>query len=174
MSLALTHVPTPATADTLPALPSVIGPPRRAESPGGVPLDQAPPARARSPVVVRDWFDSAAEAAIPDYDGSIGTARSAAQAYARRAKAANTRRAYRAGVRAWCDWCDQHALPLSEAPCVKLFSSWCDPLCLASLRLNGLVASPGWPRLESYELNRITLSPVRSDGTVTIISRSAR
>ena len=88
MSLALTHVPTPATADTLPALPSAIGPPRRAESPGGVPLDQAPPARARSPVVVRDWFDIAAEAAIPDYDGSIGTARSAAQAYARRAKAA--------------------------------------------------------------------------------------
>jgi hypothetical protein len=64
---------------------------------------------------VRDWFDIAAEAAIPDYDGSIGTARGAAQAYARRAKAANTRRAYRAGVRAWCDWCDQHALPCLPA-----------------------------------------------------------
>jgi integrase len=115
MSLALTYVPTPATADTLPALPSAVGPPRRAESPGGVPLDQAPTARAWSPVVVRDWFDIAAEAAIPDHDGSIGTARGAAQAYARRAKAANTRRAYRAGVRAWCDWCDQHALPCLPA-----------------------------------------------------------
>jgi integrase len=76
--------------------------------PGGVPLDQAP-------VVVRDWFDAAAAAAIPDYDGRLGTARSAAQAYARRAKAANTRRAYRAGVRAWCAWCDQHGLPCLPA-----------------------------------------------------------
>ena len=30
---------------------------------------------------------------------------------ARHAKADNTRRAYRAGVRAWCAWCDRHALP---------------------------------------------------------------
>jgi hypothetical protein len=73
-----------------------------------VPLDQAP-------VVVRDWFDAAAAAAIPDYDGRLGTARIAAQAYARRAKAENTRRAYRAGVRAWCAWCDQHGLPCLPA-----------------------------------------------------------
>ncbi len=33
----------------------------------------------------------------------LATARSAAGAYAGRAKAGNTRRAYRAGVRAWCD-----------------------------------------------------------------------
>ncbi len=64
-----------------------------------------------SSMAVRDWFDAAAEAAIPNYDGSIGTARIAADAFARRAKADNTRRAYRAGVRAWCAWCDQHALP---------------------------------------------------------------
>ena len=63
------------------------------------------------PVAVRDWFDAAAAAAIPDYDGSLGTARIAANAFARRAKADNTRRAYRAGVRAWCSWCDQHDLP---------------------------------------------------------------
>ena len=63
------------------------------------------------PVAVRDWFDAAAEAAIPEHDGTIGTARIAADAFARRAKADNTRRAYRAGVRAWCAWCDQHALP---------------------------------------------------------------
>jgi integrase len=73
-----------------------------------VPLDQAP-------VAVSDWFDAAAAAAIPDYDGSHGTARIAAEAYARRAKAANTRRAYRAGVRAWCAWCDQHGLPCLPA-----------------------------------------------------------
>jgi hypothetical protein len=66
------------------------------------------------------------------------------------------------------------ASPYLRHPVSSCFSSWWDLLCLASLRLNGLVASRGRPRLESYELNRITLSPVRSDGTVTIISRSAR
>ena len=89
-----TEVVTP--AEYLPAL-------RLQPDSAHVPLDQPP-------LVVRDWFDIAAEAAIPDYDGTIGTARIAAQAYARRAKAENTRRAYRAGVRAWCAWCDQHAL----------------------------------------------------------------
>ena len=63
---------------------------------------------------MRAWFDAAAEAAdeIPWHDGTIGTTRSAACAYAHRAKAANTRLAYRAGVRAWCD---QHALPCLPA-----------------------------------------------------------
>jgi site-specific recombinase XerC len=61
--------------------------------------------------VVRDWFDQAADAAIPEFDGTIGTARAAAHAYALRAKSDNTRRAYRAGVRAWCAWCDANALP---------------------------------------------------------------
>ena len=50
-----------------------------------------------TPRAIRDWFDSAAEAAVPVHDGTIGTARLAADAYARRAKADNTRRAYRAG-----------------------------------------------------------------------------
>jgi hypothetical protein len=58
-----------------------------------VPLDQ-PPGR------VRAWFDDAAAAIIPDDDGTLATARISADAYARRATAANTRRAYRAGVRA--------------------------------------------------------------------------
>jgi hypothetical protein len=58
-----------------------------------VSLDQ-PPAR------VRGWFDDAAAAIIPDDDGALATTRIAADAYARRPTAANTRRAYRAGVRA--------------------------------------------------------------------------
>jgi hypothetical protein len=58
-----------------------------------VPLDQ-PPAG------VSAWFGEAAEAIIPDDDGTLATARIAADAYARQATAANTRRAYRAGVRA--------------------------------------------------------------------------
>ena len=65
----------------------------------------------RPPAAVRDWFDDAAAALIPDHDGTLATARSAAGAYASRAKAGNTRRAYRAGVRAWCDWCDRFGLP---------------------------------------------------------------
>ncbi len=69
----------------------------------------------RSAPEVRAWFDDAAQAAIPGYDGTLGAARAAALAYARRAKAENTRRAYRAGVRAWCEWCDAHALPCLPA-----------------------------------------------------------
>jgi site-specific recombinase XerC len=59
---------------------------------------------------VATWFDGAAAAEIPRFDGTLETARRAADAFARRAKADNTRRAYRAGVRAWCDWCDAHSL----------------------------------------------------------------
>jgi integrase len=68
-----------------------------------------------APDRIRAWFDAAAEAAIPDHDGTLGTARRAADAYARHAKAGNTRRAYRAGVRAWCAWCDIHGLPCLPA-----------------------------------------------------------
>ena len=67
------------------------------------------------PLHVRTWFDDAAAADIPLHDGTLATARIAAQAYARHAKADNTRRAYRAGVRAWCTWCDRHALPCLPA-----------------------------------------------------------
>src|SRR4051794_31391205 len=68
-----------------------------------------PPAR------IRTWFDGAVITSIPEHDGSLETARVAAEAYARHAKADNTRRAYRAGVRAWCDWCQRHALPCLPA-----------------------------------------------------------
>ena len=68
-----------------------------------------------STVRIRDWFDDAAEALIPTFDGTLATARAAATAYARHAKADNTRRAYRAGVRAWCAWCDRHGLPALPA-----------------------------------------------------------
>jgi len=65
--------------------------------------------------MVRTWFDDAVAAELPDHDESLASARGSANAYARRAKAANTRRAYVAGVRAWCAWCDQHALPCLPA-----------------------------------------------------------
>ena len=77
--------------------------------------DLAPAPLDRAPGQVRAWFDAAADATIPDHDGTLSTARAAATAYAHRAKADNTRRAYRAGVRAWCAWCDRHALPCLPA-----------------------------------------------------------
>ena len=86
-----------------------------ADRPAWLPADLAPAPRNQPPEAVRAWFDAAAAAVIPEHDGTLGTARRAALAYAHRAKAANTRLAYRAGVRAWCTWCDQHALPCLPA-----------------------------------------------------------
>lgn len=68
-----------------------------------------------SPALVRTWFDGALQAELAAYDGTLAGARQSADAYARRAKALNTRRAYVAGVRAWCAWCDKHALPCLPA-----------------------------------------------------------
>jgi site-specific recombinase XerC len=66
---------------------------------------------------VQAWFDAAIDGAIPAADGTLATAQQIADIVARRAKADNTRRAYRAGVRAWCAWCDQHGLtPLPARP----------------------------------------------------------
>ena len=83
-----------------------------------VTLDGAPVGQ--SPLAVRTWFDDAADAIIPAFDGTLQTARAAARAYARHAKAENTRRAYRAGVRAWCAWCDDHGLPCLPARSIDI------------------------------------------------------
>ena len=64
-----------------------------------------------TPDAIRIWFDGTLNATPPAADGSLAAARGAASAYALQAKAANTRRAYRAAVRAWCAWCEQHGLP---------------------------------------------------------------
>jgi integrase len=64
-----------------------------------------------APDHVRAWFDSAVEASEPVIDGTLASEREAAETYRRMAKADNTRRAYRAAVRAWCAWCAQHDLP---------------------------------------------------------------
>jgi integrase len=97
----------PAHSDT----PSPFQPLIAAVYPPPLPRGVAVAPRDRPPAVVRDWFDAAAAALIPDDDGTLATARAAAGAYGGRAKAGNTRRAYRSGVRAWCAWCDRHDLP---------------------------------------------------------------
>jgi integrase len=82
-------------------------------------FDAAPAAAlvGAGPAIVRRWFDDAMEADLPEADGTLATARITADAFARHAKADNTRRAYRAGVRAWCLWCQDHGLtPLPAQP----------------------------------------------------------
>jgi hypothetical protein len=64
-----------------------------------------------APREIRGWFDSMVAADFPFFDGTLAAARGTAEAFARLAKSENTRRAYRAGVAAWCAWCSRHALP---------------------------------------------------------------
>ena len=66
-----------------------------------------PPSRALVPAPVgatldhvRAWFDSAVEACEPVVDGTLASQRDASDTYRCMAKADNTRRAYRAAVRA--------------------------------------------------------------------------
>ena len=57
----------------------------------GVDIRRAP--LGHPPALIRAWFDDAADAVVPVHDGTLATARRAADAFARQAKAANTRRA---------------------------------------------------------------------------------
>lgn len=74
-----------------------------------VPLPDAPAGHA--PYAVRRWFDAIAAAERAVNDGSLAAAQDSARTYRSRAKADNTRAAYRSAVRAWCGWCDQHNRP---------------------------------------------------------------
>jgi site-specific recombinase XerD len=79
-----------------------------------VPPPLPSPAGQKTGVIAR-WFDAALGTTVPQRDGSLETARNSASAYALQAKADNTRKAYRAGVRAWCTWADRHGLPCLPA-----------------------------------------------------------
>lgn len=56
----------------------------------------------QTPGTIIRWFDASPGKAVPQRDGSLETSRDSASAYALQAKADNTRKAYRSGVRAWC------------------------------------------------------------------------
>ena len=88
-----------------------------------------------TPQLVKTWFDDAAAAERPEPDGSLAGAHASARSYRGRAKADNTRAAYRSAVRAWCSWCAKHGLtPLpATAPDVAAF--------LADERDRGLAAN---------------------------------
>ena len=72
------------------------------------PLEAAPVGG--PPQVVQRWFDAVAATTRSENDGSLAAAHDSARAYRSRAKADNTRAAYRSAVRAWCAWCAQHGL----------------------------------------------------------------
>jgi hypothetical protein len=101
-------------------LPAALGTADAPGVPALLPAADATPADAplgAAPATVRAWFDASMDSAIPDADGTLATAQQTAKILARHAKADNTRRAYRAGVRAWCAWCGRHGLtPLPARP----------------------------------------------------------
>lgn len=82
-----------------------------AASGAGALIVRAPAPLGQDAAAVKDWFDEMVEAEAPVFDGSLAAEREAAEIFARMAKAENTRRAYRAAVRAWCDWCRRRSLP---------------------------------------------------------------
>jgi site-specific recombinase XerD len=68
------------------------------------------------PAAVRDWFDDETIVSLPAPARSLAEAEAAAADYRRAARADNTRRAYRAAVARFTDWCHEHgqtALPAS-------------------------------------------------------------
>ena len=121
----------------VPSEDSTIAPPSPAPAELRVsPAEEAPPAPiGGTPQLVKRWFDAAAAAARPDPDGTLAGAHASARSYRGRAKADNTRAAYRSAVRAWCAWCATHGLtPLpASAPDVAAF--------LADERDRGLAAN---------------------------------
>ena len=120
-----------------PSNDSTIAPASPAPSTVGLPPTNGtpPPPIGGTPQLVKIWFDSAAAAARPDPDGTLAGAHASARSYRGRAKADNTRAAYRSAVRAWCSWCAKHDLmPLpATAPDVAAF--------LADERDRGLAAN---------------------------------
>jgi integrase len=127
----------PDSAPTGPTTPATLADerPTPLPAPPDALPDAVPPPLGAPPIQVRRWFDRAVTAQLPAFDGTLATARATADAFARLAKAANTRRAYRAGVAAWCAWCGRHALPCLPASAADVVAF------LAAERQRGLAVS---------------------------------
>jgi hypothetical protein len=80
------------------AAPAGMGPALAAHLPAGA-----------EPDAVRDWFELETIVDLPAPALSFAEAEAAAADYRRAARADNTRRAYRAGVAAFTEWCAVHA-----------------------------------------------------------------
>ena len=79
------------------AAPAGMGPALAAHLPAGA-----------DPDAVRDWFELETIVDLPAPALSFAEAEAAAADYRRAARADNTRRAYRAGVAAFTEWCSMH------------------------------------------------------------------
>jgi integrase len=90
--------------------------PGKATAAVGAPLTPRRPPGS-DPDEVRDWFDRETIVSLPAPAASFAAAEAAAADYRRAARADNTRRAYRAAVAHFTDWCAAHAqVPLPAAP----------------------------------------------------------
>jgi hypothetical protein len=119
-----------------------------------LPLPAAP--SGAEPGRIQTWFDAVSEVSLPTGDGSLAAERDAAHAFQRLAKADNTRRAYRAAVAAWCDWCAKRNLPPLPG------SSQDVAAFLASERLRGLKANTlDLRRAGTRYLHRVGAVPCR-------------
>ena len=94
---------------------------------------------ARRPTTSRHWFDLETIVELPAPVASFADAADAAAQYRRASRAENTRRAYRAAVARFCDWCavhDQTALPASpETVAAFLAAEARNELAVNTLRL---------------------------------------
>ena len=110
---------TPSTSSTLEIASDEASADRLEPASAIATLPPQPPGSPEAPVdgppqAVQQWFDAAAAARKVENDGSLDAAYDSARAYRSRAKADNTRAAYRSAVRAWCGWCgwcDRHGVP---------------------------------------------------------------
>jgi integrase len=90
--------------------------PGKATAAVGAPLTPRRPPGS-DPDEVRDWFDRETIVSLPAPAASFAAAEAAAADYRRAARADNTRRAYRAAVAHFTEWCAAHVqVPLPAAP----------------------------------------------------------
>ena len=91
--------------ETIPSLPPTPYHPAALQPPG------------TDPDAVRDWFDEETIVSLPAPALSLAEAEAAAADYRRAARADNTRRAYRAAVARFTDWCHEYGqVALPAAP----------------------------------------------------------
>ena len=112
--------PTPKTSHTQEIASDEASADRLDRAPAIATLSRQPAGSPEAPVggppqAVQNWFDAEAAARKVENDGSLDAAYVSARAYRSRAKADNTRAAYRSAVRAWCGWCDRHGVPALPA-----------------------------------------------------------
>jgi len=83
--------------------------------PGKVLAELPPCPIGQPPAAVSAWFSHVSSIVLPEHDGTLQTARDAAEVFNQLAKSGNTLRTYRSAVRGWCRWASDHNLPALPA-----------------------------------------------------------